>query len=784
MNRRYSIPAGILLVVLVSGLGWVAIRCWMSRDRPASVLLITLDTTRADRLGCYGYDRAATPALDALAREGIRFTRAYSHVPLTLPSHATLFTGLLPPEHGLRDNGRGGLNPAIPTLAESFRAHGFRTAAFVASFTVDKRFGLNRGFDVYDDRMKPAAKADELLEMENTADVVSDRALAWLAALGGEPFFCWVHFYDPHTPYTPPEPYRSRHNDPYDGEMAFMDAQIRRLIEFLDSRGLGRRVMIFVCGDHGESFGEHREDGHGQFVYNATLHVPLLIRLPERAGAGSIVDRVVGLEDIAPTVLRVMGWKRPPSMRGQDLLREAPDERYCYGESQSPYFTFGWSPLYSLMSSRWKYIQCPAPEFYDLRNDPGETTNLFAALPGPAGEYAARLERMRQAMDETRASPVAIDARAAKTLRSLGYAVGGSATAPKADAGNLKDPKAMMDVYDACYTAGKLMEKRQPREAIERLAPLVAGNAECGQLHELLARCYSDLRQHGEAARHMEASLALDPDNRMMIANLGVTRMEMGDPAKAMEILRHGLALPAGPLESALSNGVPTLTVKMRGDLAVALDQLGVVEESVAQCELALRDDPDNVDAHTTLGNIRQQQGRFDDAIRHYRAILSRTPDDALILSNLGVALARTGRLDEAIAAHRKAIAIIPDSADFHMNAGAALMMAKRTDEALDAFRAAVRLSPGGKAPLMSLASALMYVKKDEEALRAYGQIPAGERSPDVVLNIATLCDRLERRDEAIAAYRQALELARKGGDAALAAAIEQRLTPPAAPKP
>ena len=759
MKRRHAALAGVLLVALAAGFGWLAVRRWWLPRWDGNVLIITLDTTRADRLGCYGYPQAETPALDRLASGGLRFARAYSHVPLTLPSHATIMTGRLPPEHGLRDNGRGALGPDIPTLAETFRRHGYRTAAFVATFSLDKRFGLNRGFEVYDDRMQPASKEDELLEMENPGDVVCDRALAWLAQRSRERFFCWVHFYDPHAPYVPPEPYRSRHPLPYDGEIAFMDAQVGRLMAFLEQHRLDGRTLVVVCGDHGESFGEHREDGHGQFVYDATLRVPLIVSGPGRVPAGRTESRVVGLEDVAPTVLRLVGRECRPSLRGEDLVNGTPSDRGCYGESQSAYFTFGWSPLYSLTTARWKYIQCPNPELYDLQNDPAETRNLAAAEPAAAVDMDGRLERLRQAMKSAQPAPVSMDAKALQTLRSLGY-LSGSASPTPAGAKGLKDPKSMMDVYEACFKAQDFVSQRRYREAIDTLTPFASRSPESVQIYETLAQCYSNLRQHDEAARQMEGVLALTPENRTMAADLAVTRMEQGDPAKAVEILRRTLTLPPGPLEPTTQSGVSKIGIKMHADLASALYQFGQLDEAAAECELALRDDPGHTDAHTTLGNIRNQQGRFDEAVRHYRAILSQTPDDASSLSNLGVALTRMGRLGEAIEAHRKAIAADPGSADFQMNFGATLMAAQKTDEALDAFRAAVRVSPGRKAPLMSLASALMYVKKDEEALRAYEQILSIEKSPDIYHGIGTLCDRLGRRDDAIAAYRQALALA------------------------
>lgn len=301
-RRRIILFLACAALVIAAG---VFVRTWRAAHR-VNVLLITLDTTRADRLGCYGYAKAETPALDRLAAQGVRFTRAFAQAPLTAPSHTCMLTGLCPPEHGVRDNGRSKLPENVPTLAESFRQRGYRTAAFLANFVLDRRFGLDRGFETYDDRMTVVGKFASA--QENPANVVCDRALAWLGENTVRGFFCWVHFYDPHDPYAPPEPFKSRLQDPYDGEIAFMDSQIQRLLEFLDRRGLSDRTLVIVCGDHGQSFGEHEERGHGILVYKATMLVPLMVRMPGRILPG-LDDRVARPVDIPATVAEVLKWR-------------------------------------------------------------------------------------------------------------------------------------------------------------------------------------------------------------------------------------------------------------------------------------------------------------------------------------------------------------------------------------------------------------------------------------------------------------------------------------------
>src|SRR5262249_20884537 len=321
---------------------------------------MTLDTVRADRLGAYGYPGAEPPALDRLAREGLRFDQAVSAAPLTLPSHATLFSGLTPPHHGLRNNGAGRFPDDRATLATLLSARGYATGAFVGSFVLDHRFGLARGFDVYDDEIDRDPNAPGSWEAERSGSQVADRALAWLekaAGTDGRPFFAWVHFYDAHAPYAPPEPYAGRHRDAlYDGEVAFVDAQVARLLEYLDRRGLAGSTVVVAAADHGEALGEHGELTHGLLLYEPTLRVPLLVRAPGLP-AGRAIRPPVGLADVAPTLAGLLGaslssapaGKPAPALDGRDLSAALaagtePPEGDLYAETEYPR-TFGWSGL-------------------------------------------------------------------------------------------------------------------------------------------------------------------------------------------------------------------------------------------------------------------------------------------------------------------------------------------------------------------------------------------------------------------------------------------------------
>ena len=437
------------------GAGWC-----LSRPQPApvGVVIITLDTTRADRLSVYGFMDAEMPHLERLAREGVVFDQATSVAPLTLPAHSSLFTGLFPPGHGVRDNGGGPLSSAHLTLAESLSGRGFRTAAFVSSAVLDADRGLQQGFDHY-----TGVSGWDLIgrtpgpRRQRPADEVVSEAISWIETIGDAPFFVWAHLYDPHRPYEAPEPFRSRHADPYVAELAFVDSQIGRLLDTLDRRQLLERTIVVVAADHGESLGDHGERDHGIFIYESVLRVPLIIRAP---GVSSRrVGDVVRLVDVMPTVLDLLRV-RAPLMDGSSLvalLRGQPSamELDAYAESQYP-LRFGWSPLRALRAGRYKLVEAPRAELYDLERDPFEERNIYKDRPEVARALARRL-----AAFGTESSPRHgrnnTDPAAAGELRerlaSLGYV--GTGTAPAVTSrGDRPDPKDCMGGLCAEVGAG------------------------------------------------------------------------------------------------------------------------------------------------------------------------------------------------------------------------------------------------------------------------------------------------------------------------------------------
>jgi choline-sulfatase len=444
--RIRGVPSWSRAAVLCAAT-WSA-NCQAITPVPDSLVLITLDTTRADRLPAYGFQGVSTPALDRLAAEGIVFEDAVAPVPLTLPSHASLLTGRWPTKHGIRDNADAALAPAELTLAEVLRDRGVRTGAFVASVVLQSGRGLEQGFGTYVD--VPKRSCGNVTERRRPGDAVVDDVMAWIDQNAERPFFTWVHLYDAHRPYHVPEAYANRHGDPYLDAIAFQDSQVARIVQQLESRRLLDRTIVVVAADHGESLGEHSEDGHGIFLYESTLRVPLIMRVPYLQPRR--VSSTARLVDLMPTVLDLLHVPVPVvdgvSLAGMMTQGGAGMQLEAYSESVYPE-RFGWSRLRSLRGDRYKLIDAPRPELYDLQTDPFEQRNLYAENPRLAGLLRQRLARFEAPTPERERTSVAVGADHASRLTALGY-VGTPTPTPTLRAGEAwPDPKDTIREYNA-----------------------------------------------------------------------------------------------------------------------------------------------------------------------------------------------------------------------------------------------------------------------------------------------------------------------------------------------
>ena len=591
----------VLALTLISGPSAGAVR------RDLNVLLITIDTIRADRLGCYGYAAAGTPNLDRLAAEGVRFANAYAQVPLTLPSHCSIMTGTYPPDHLVRNNGTYSLGPGLPTLAGTLKARGYATAAFVASFTLDSRFGLARGFDLYDDGVQ-GAEALKSFRSERDAGAVLAALGPWIEKNRGERFFGWAHFYDPHLPYAPPPPfdidYKGRR---YDGEIAYVDHVVGKLLELLKDRGLLDRTLILVAGDHGEALGEKKEIDHGLFLYDGTLKVPLIIRLAKGLPAGLVVPARVRLIDIMPTILDLLGIAVPAGVRGTSLLPYVRGRKTSdlpsYIETVYPRENYGWSELRGLIDGPWKYIQAPKPELYDLARDPREERNRVEEQPAVVKDKVRKLDALVAGSRALKgAKRRTLSAAETERLRSLGYLGGGAA-------GGAADPKDKIEDYLLTFRANLLENEGRLDQAAECYRQVLEANPDVPSNHVNLALLEMRMGRPDEAARTLEKARAKFPDSELVLSRL------------------MGLYLNASRWQDALSVG-----------------------------RALLASDPSHFDALFLSGNAYARLGRWEDAAASYRKALAIEPENAGLrrrhadaVRDAAVSFGKNGNLKDAI---------------------------------------------------------------------------------------------------------------------------------------
>lgn len=661
----------VLLVVAVAGgiLVW-----WIARDRAFSVepdpdrnvLLVTIDTLRADALGSYG-GGAATPNLDRLTATGARFDFAHSHAVVTLPSHASILSGRYPYEHGIRDNTGYRFPQSLPTMASLLKSGGFATGAFIAGFPLDRRFGLNVGFDRYDDRLDPASAVDTG-ERERRADAVVRAASEWIRSQQGK-WFGWVHLYDPHTVYAAPQEWAARYpQSPYLAEVAWTDHALGPLFDLV--RSLPRETLIIVTADHGEGLGDHGERTHGIFAYEPMLRVPLIVAEANRSPEGVTISSPARHVDLLPTVLEAAGVAANVQLAGASLLpviAGAADDRPSYFEAMTPAVTRGWAPLRGVLSGRDKYIDLPIPELYDLAADPAETNNLV-------NQRADRAEVMFNLLKGFNIAPPARAAAESpetiERLRSLGYIGGGTAQVRERYT-EADDPKRLIELDQMLHRATDAQAQGRFAEAIELYQAVIAKRPDTEDAYRKLALVYW---RQGRAA--------------------------------------HAIAT----LEQALRNGVTQSEVRIK--LAQYQTESGQPQRAIELLEATAGTDPD---ALIALGNAYIVGGRPRDALATYERLLQIDASNAVAHENIGAAQLRTGDRAAAEQSLRRAIALDPNRAGAHTTLGVVLASTGRRDEAIDAWKRAITLDPLELNALYNITINLAEAGRLEEA-RAYGQ--------------------------------------------------------------
>lgn len=617
----------------------------------SNLVVITIDTLRADHLGCYGDKQVRTPNIDALAAEGFRFTRAYTSVPVTLPSHTVIFTGTYPMFSGMHDFAGNKLAATQPTLASVLQANGFDTGAVVASAVLDSRFGLNHGFDFYYDHFDfNRLQESNIEEMARPGNLVADAALDWLKQHSQNKFFLWMHLYDPHVPYRLVEPYKTQYKDhPYDGEIAFADEQVGRITQFLKQKNLYSKTLIVLCADHGESLGEHGEKSHGFFIYNATLHVPLIFHLPGAQQRPRVITGLANLADLMPTVLDALGVAAPADVQGEDLLpvlegKRQPQPRNLYSESFLARLHFNWSQLRGIETERYQFIEAPKAELYDLTEDPGERRNLAAQKPAVCAELRAALRRIiaQYSASQELAQRTGLDPALMERLKSLGYAGFSGGATSAGDTLSLPDPKDHIETYELFSEAMSESQHGQYQESAEKLAAIIEREPELIPAHYIQGLNYYRMGQYPLAIENLKLVLKLSPDYALAAYNLGLAYGRNGDLDNAILTLKHTLELDHTNFDADFNLGVVYLQKRM-------------VPEAVAAFREASAIAPDYAPPHKALGQVLLYQGQLDEAIVELRRAEALQPGDSSVHASLAKALAAKGLDQDAQEEMRRA---------------------------------------------------------------------------------------------------------------------------------
>ncbi|MGA8185336.1 MAG: sulfatase-like hydrolase/transferase [Terriglobia bacterium] len=637
-----SFPSRVVVAACVAGL-----LCGVAQAAGKSspnVVLVTIDTLRADHLACYGYDRIKTPHIDQLAKSGVRFANAFTPVPITLPSHTALMTGQYPMATGVHDFSGNKLPPGSMTLARVLQSHGYSTAAFIGSAALDSRFGLNQGFDTYYDHFNLGHSREiHLDEIERRGDKVVDQALKWLESHRQKPFFIWVHLYDPHAPYDPPEPYaRLYRNHPYDGEIAFADAQVGRLFDYLKRQHLYENSLIVLASDHGESLGEHGEKTHGFFIYNATLHVALIVRVP--GDPPRVVQQGVSLVDVMSTVLQALKVTRPASVQGQSLLslmlgHPSGRDSGQYAENYAPLIHFGWNRLLGLEWRGMQYIETTRPELYDLKADPHELHNLFSTHQALAHEMNERLQdlirRYTPASKTSATAGQSTDPALLASLRSLGYAAVSVANLPQADTRNLPDPKDRVQAYNLVSEA--LVDKQRGRyaESLRRLMKAEKTAPGTLTIRFLIAQNELKLKEFARAIEGFQYVSRRNPSDGTAVYYLGVAQLDSGNVDGAEQSFQRALKIDPHNFSAAYN-------------LGVAYSRQKRADDAIRAFQRAVEILPGYAEAHEALGELYLYLQRPSDAAKELERAVAADPKMAKAHYELGRAYQALGLLEKA----------------------------------------------------------------------------------------------------------------------------------------
>jgi arylsulfatase A-like enzyme/Flp pilus assembly protein TadD len=634
-------------------LGFSSVLCLAAAAPHPNIILITLDTTRADRMGFLGSKRGLTPHLDEVAKQGVVFTRAYSHVPLTTASHTTILTGTYPQFNHVNDFGVP-LSPRLPYLPDLLHKHGYHTAAFVGSLVLDPLDGtapgFDRGFDIYDAgfRLRPRG-GDRYKTIERRGGEVVDRALAWLSKQPRSPFFLWIHLYDAHDPYDPPPPFKDRYaSEPYDGEIAYSDSAVGKLFAALRARDLYDGAMIAVMADHGESLGQHGEGTHGIFLYDETLHVPLLFKLPAERAAAKRIENRVGLVDVAPTVLREVGIQIPEAMQGESLLgmmkpaattspalAATPEDRPAYAETDYPRRAFGWSSLRALRSGKYLYIQAPERELYDQNSDTQASHNLVSSSKAVAETLGSQLDDFRGKTATTITELAGLTPEQIQKLQALGYVASEASKSSGSGKVSGPDPKGKIEIANLLHDAMIDVEEARYENAVPRLERVLAQQPEMPIAEMQLGIAEARLKNYDKALAPLQKAVQLLPDSGMGHYELGLALFETGSWKDAAPQFEAAVARAPRWADAHFS-------------LAAVYARIDRVPDAMTELDTTLTLSPDHYRANLLRGRILFLQGNPTLALGNLEEAVHVQPDSREAHLFLADAYAQLGRAADA----------------------------------------------------------------------------------------------------------------------------------------
>jgi len=758
--------------------------------RGYNLLIISVDTTRADHVGCYGNRSVQTPVIDGLAREGVLCAQAVTPSPSTLPAHSSLLTGLYPCHHGARANGTFRLEEKVTTLAERLKARGYRTGAVISAFVLDSRFGLDQGFDLYHDDLTKGMQYSAHMFRERAAELTNEPATEWLREDPESPFFLWVHYFDPHAVYMPPEPFRSQYaDDPYDGEIAYVDSQIGVLLEQLKDLGVRDKTLVVYVSDHGEGLGEHGEQTHSLLVYDSTLHVPMILNAPSRLPAGKVIHRQCCLVDVVPTALFLLGEEVPPGLDGMNLCAaSASDPRPVLIETICTMTLHGWAPLLGVRRTDYKYILAPTPELYDLGKDPRELKNLHDKRPELVRELGARLASWlgkdpylatRKVVD---LSNLVADEEMLRHLGALGYV--SSSSGETDPSGPLRDPKDMIVHWETVQQAINMRAQGQPKEAIPILEQCVADVPGDVFARSVLASAHQQMGDYEQALAHFGRAVEAEPNNeslRLSMAGVYLSQQEFEqaeekvsealkiEPEMAQAyVMRGQIAWARGKDDEALKLYRRAIEMDPGSVGPSAYNQIGVLhlyagrlDEARDAFENTIRIAAVNGAAHDGLANILKLEGKEDAAIAELQIALQFDPNQPRALATLASLISQRGDQDKALALCQRALAVAPKFAPAHSNLG--LIYRRRGDLKLaeQHYLKAIEYSPRLGAAHVNLAQLYTRQGKTDEAIEQFRQaVRANPQNPNPIalVNLGVYHFNKQEVDRALACYRRALQ--------------------------